>query len=342
MIAGVPPTPVQEEDARFRLLAEQSSDLLSRHSPEGVYRYASPAVHSLLGYTPEELIGRPVFELFHPEELEAAQALHEAIHQTNGVVTLTHRVRGKDGEYVWLECNTRAMRDPHTGEVVEIHAVARDITARREAETRLRESEDRFRTLLGNLDAGVVVHGPTGEIELANQAACTFLGLSEAELLGRRPLPTEWRAVHEDFSPFPLDQQPAAVAARTGRAVRDVVIGVWRPQREDLVWLLANATPRLGDDGELRQVIVCFSDLTARRSAELERERLITDLQDALTRIKTLRGLLPICAGCKKIRDDHGYWKQLEVYLKAHTEAEFSHSLCPECAGRLYPEYLEE
>jgi hypothetical protein len=78
--------------------------------------------------------------------------------------------------------------------------------------------------------------------------------------------------------------------------------------------------------------------LRARRRAEAERERLITELQAALANVKTLTGLIPICASCKKIRDDQGYWTQLETYLKQHSEAEFSHGLCLDCMRKLYPE----
>jgi AmiR/NasT family two-component response regulator len=76
------------------------------------------------------------------------------------------------------------------------------------------------------------------------------------------------------------------------------------------------------------------------RFADLMRlQRLNQDLQEALDNIKTLRGLLPICASCKKIRDDQGYWTQIETYIHRHSEADFSHSICPECAKKLYPEY---
>ena len=66
------------------------------------------------------------------------------------------------------------------------------------------------------------------------------------------------------------------------------------------------------------------------------------ELQKALSKIKTLSGLLPICASCKKIRDDKGYWNQIELYIRDHTEAEFSHSLCPICAEKLYGDLLKE
>ncbi|MBN1483875.1 MAG: response regulator [Chloroflexia bacterium] len=79
-----------------------------------------------------------------------------------------------------------------------------------------------------------------------------------------------------------------------------------------------------------------------RKKAEREREELIRQLQEALRRIKQLRGMLPICAHCKKIRNDKGYWQQVEEYISEHSEAEFSHGLCPDCLRDFYPEYGEQ
>ena len=69
---------------------------------------------------------------------------------------------------------------------------------------------------------------------------------------------------------------------------------------------------------------------------------MIHELQEALLKVKTLSGLLPICASCKKIRDDKGYWNQIEGYISEHSEAQFSHSICPECARKLYPELYKD
>lgn len=79
-------------------------------------------------------------------------------------------------------------------------------------------------------------------------------------------------------------------------------------------------------------------DITRRKNAERERERLIDELKAALAQVRTLSGLLPICSHCKKIRDDKGYWNQLEAYVSQHSNAAFTHSICPECAAKLYPE----
>jgi hypothetical protein len=70
----------------------------------------------------------------------------------------------------------------------------------------------------------------------------------------------------------------------------------------------------------------------------MERDLLFKSLEEALANIKTLRGLVPICAACKKIRDDNGFWNQVESYVSAHSEAKFSHGICPECAHKLYPQ----
>jgi uncharacterized paraquat-inducible protein A len=83
-------------------------------------------------------------------------------------------------------------------------------------------------------------------------------------------------------------------------------------------------------------------DITIQKQAEEDRERLILELREALSKIKTLSGMLPICASCKKIRDDKGYWNQIESYIKRHSEAEFSHSICPECAKKMYPDLYKK
>jgi hypothetical protein len=80
---------------------------------------------------------------------------------------------------------------------------------------------------------------------------------------------------------------------------------------------------------------------TERKQAEMEREKVILQLQDALAKVKTLSGLLPICACCKKVRDDKGYWTQIEAYIRDRSEAEFSHGICPECFRKLYPDFAD-
>ncbi len=80
------------------------------------------------------------------------------------------------------------------------------------------------------------------------------------------------------------------------------------------------------------------NEMQERQKAQIEKDKLIVELQEALSRVKTLSGLLPICSACKKIRDDQGYWNQIENYISSYSDAVFSHSLCPDCAEKLYPD----
>jgi hypothetical protein len=76
-------------------------------------------------------------------------------------------------------------------------------------------------------------------------------------------------------------------------------------------------------------------------AAEKQQRELVLELQSALSKVKLLSGFLPICSSCKRIRDDKGYWEQIESYVREHSEVEFSHSICPECVKKLYPEYAK-
>jgi PAS domain S-box-containing protein len=89
---------------------------------------------------------------------------------------------------------------------------------------------------------------------------------------------------------------------------------------------------------DLSQIRAVVSDITERKKLEKEREKLIHELQSALLQVKVLKGLLPICAHCKNIRNDDGYWSKIESYIHQHSDAEFSHSICPECAKKYFPD----
>jgi PAS domain S-box-containing protein len=143
---------LRDSERRYRLLAENATDMISRHDPKGVYLYASPVCHSLLGYKPEELVGRNAYEFFHPDDLEAIRESHSTILEGPTISSLGYRIRCKDGDYLWVETTSKTVRDPDTGQVEEIVAITRDITNRRQAEEALQESEQRLRELYAQLE----------------------------------------------------------------------------------------------------------------------------------------------------------------------------------------------
>lgn len=103
----------------------------------------------------------------------------------------------------------------------------------------------------------------------------------------------------------------------------------------------ASLAPITDDTGRRIAVAVTARDISAKKGLREEQSRLIRELQDSLETVRTLRGLLPICSACKKIRNEEGGWEQVELYVRSHSEAEFSHGICPECAQRLYGLYAD-
>jgi PAS domain S-box-containing protein len=142
------------------------------------------------------------------------------------------------------------------------------LAKRQQAEAALRESEACFRTLIQDLQVGVLLQGPSAEILLSNRTALDLLGLSEDQLLGKTSFDPDWRVLHEDGTPFPGESHPVPQAIATRKPIRNVVMIVYRPSHNDYVWLLVNAEPQFADDGSVRQVICTFSDITEHRQVE--------------------------------------------------------------------------
>lgn len=106
----------------------------------------------------------------------------------------------------------------------------------------------------------------------------------------------------------------------------------------DGFWMLITVDPIFNRAGKIISAVHIARNITRRRLIQNEREILVRDLKNALTKIKTLKGLIPICSVCKKIRDDQGYWSLIESYIETHSNAAFSHGMCPECSDHLYGE----
>jgi PAS domain S-box-containing protein len=213
-----------------------------------------------------------------------------------------------------------------------------EIQHRKRAEQALQANEGFLRSLLKNVPMGVVLHNADTEILMSNTFAQQLLGLTEDQMFGKAAIDPEWKFVYEDGSRIPLDDYPVNKVIATRNALRNLRMGIFRPSSQDIVWALVSAVPRFDTSGELQHVIVSFMDVTELKHAEEEREDLITKLQNALAEVKTLKGFIPICSYCKKIRNDSGYWDQVEAYISRQTEAQFSHGVCPGCLVKAYEE----
>ncbi len=130
-----------ESERQYRLLAENATDMISRHSADGTYTYVSPACRYLLGYEPEELVGVNCYDLFHPDDVAKIQESHDTIRSGPEITYVTYRIRCKDGTYTWFETTSKTIWDEDSQSVSEIITVSRDVTERIRIEERLKEAK---------------------------------------------------------------------------------------------------------------------------------------------------------------------------------------------------------
>jgi PAS domain S-box-containing protein len=133
---------LSESEARYRLMADNASDVISRHATDGTYLYASPSCQSILGYAAEQMPGRNLYDIVHPDDLDLVRAAYQSVLESREETTFSYRVKRMDGEYIWLETSARAIRSVHSGTVIETVAVSRNITRRKRTEESLQHARD--------------------------------------------------------------------------------------------------------------------------------------------------------------------------------------------------------
>lgn len=176
---------LRESETRYRLLAENATDVVMRMNVEGRYEYVSPSSKVVLGYAPEELLTQNALNYAHADDVLTIQAaLQAAISSNAATVRLESRYKHKQGHDVWLESLVRAISSP-AGAVQGFIASSRDITERKQAETALRESEEKFRMLMEAAPIAVVITDQHGIITLVNHQAERLFGYTQPEFIGQ-------------------------------------------------------------------------------------------------------------------------------------------------------------
>jgi len=212
----------------------------------------------------------------------------------------------------------------------ELEQRIHNTTERHQAEEDLRAKEERYRTLLESIEEAYFEVDLKGNFTFFNDSLSIILGYSRDELKGMNN--RDYMAPETAKEMLDLFNQ----IYRTGKPIRKYGYEVIK---KDGTRGFHELFASLMRDKNGNPIGFCgiAHDITDRKLAENEREKLINELQDALA--KALSGLLPICSYCKNIRDDKGYWSQIESYLRDNSKAQFSHSICPECAEKYYPNY---
>ncbi len=176
---------IEESESLYRLLADNATDLISRHTSDGVFLYVSPSCENLLGYSSTELIGSQVYNYYHPDDLSTIIGRHAEVLKKSESYTIRYRMRRKDGSYIWLETTNRTIRNAETGRISEIIAISRDISDRMLVEQKLRDSENLARTMLDATTDSAFLLNTRGVFLAVNSIGASRLSRKPEEIIGR-------------------------------------------------------------------------------------------------------------------------------------------------------------
>jgi PAS domain S-box-containing protein len=313
--------PTRDTVAKLYLAAivEASDDAIIGKTLDGTIVTWNKGAEKMYGYKAEEVLGHSIAILLPPGRPDELPGIMKRLRRGQRIENYeTTRVH-KDGHLIDVSVTISPVRDK-AGKVVGASAIARDITKRKQAEAALRLSEERFRVALKG--APVVVF--TQDLELRytwiNSPVLAwsrqdYVGKTDSEIVGDKEAAHLTAIKQEVLRTGVGSRTEASVAFEGVMHYFDLIVEPLRDAGGALLGLICSAT-----------------DITSSKN-------LITKLQEALDQVSLLSGLLSICASCKRISDEHQTWQPLESYIQAHSEAKFTHGLCPDCLRKLYPDY---
>lgn len=288
---------LQSSQTKWLRLFEDMPEGVFYQSADGALIDVNKAALKMFGLTRDEFLnrtsmhsewdvitedGEPLPGEKHPSML----ALSTGKPVIDQVVGIYHP---KVQSYIWVAVS--ALPEFRYGEEAPYQVVVtmHDMTARKRSEQALSNSENRLKNLIQHLHAGVVVHAEDTSIVLANEQACSLLGLTLEQMMGKGTVDYEWQLFREDGSRMPIEEYPVARVLDTGDSVQNIVIGIDRPNETERQWVLANAFLETEAGSRVAQVVVTFVDITERkrmedalRATELRQRALIANISDVI------------------------------------------------------------
>jgi eukaryotic-like serine/threonine-protein kinase len=277
---------LKDSEALYHDLVENLPLNVLRKDREGRFTFANKRLCATVGKPLEQLLGRKDADLFPLEFAEKYRTDDLRVIESGKSFETVEQHQSLSGKSMFVQTLKTPVHDAK-GRIVGVQAIFWDITERKEAEEALRDSEERYRSVIAAMQDGIVLRDAAGAFLACNASAERILGLSAQEMKGRTPLNPGWRAIHEDGSPFPSESFPTARTLRTGKPCFDVVMGVEKPNGEP-TWIWINSQP-LFRPGELAPyaVVASFEDITDRKRTE----ELLKRTAEELERVKRDRGV---------------------------------------------------
>ena len=310
-----------QSENNFRSFIETIDDIAVIGNTSGKIIYANPAAVTKIGYSSEELKTMHILDL-HPtwNRQEATSILNDMFNGKRATCPLP--LASKSGSLIPVE--TRIWHGKWNG-LDCVFGLSKDLTKEQEA---LQKFDKFFRMNPALMAVSTI---PDQKFIDVNEAFVIALGYTEEEILGKSSLELGL------FSDAEGQRRAVELLTKYG-SIRGIELKVRTKGDSCRDGLFSG---EVIESQGVRYFLTVMIDITDRKRAEAERESVIQELQSAIEQIKTLKGIVPICCNCKKIRNDKGYWEKVEAYVARHTEAQFSHGICPDCEKKLYSRFLE-
>ncbi len=254
---------IRDSAEKLQYLINHITDVIAEIDLDGTFSYISPQVYDMFGYRPQEIIGKIFFSYIYPDDMPIIIETFEKAIKGKETVSLEYRIRHKEGYYVPVFTKGSLVK---INDKLKIVGVVRDITERKEAEEKLRQSDEFFRKLFETMAEGVVLINKEGQIIKANPAAERILGLKRLDIEQRNYISPEWEILRPDGTPMPTNEMAGPRTMKEKHLVENLVMGVKRP--DGLIsWINVSAAPVIDENGKIVYIVGTFSDITERKKA---------------------------------------------------------------------------
>ena len=319
---------------RYRSIVDSQKNYLCRLNISLEFTFVNQSYAEYLGSSPRQLIGKPYLPLVHKSIQRSLFRHIKAILSGSSPITVDFKIVDHKGQSHWQQWYLQNILDENDN-LFEIECVGYDVTLNKIHAEKIERKKEKYRQLAEITSDWIWEVDKDGFYTYASPVVYEFLGYWPEEVIGKKPF--DFMTKNEAERVEPLFRK-----AISERAVLKAIENTNLHKDGSLVIFETNGVPIHDDSGNFIGYRGIDRNITARKIVERELEREKEKLKEALEKVRLLSGMLPICASCKKIRDDQGYWQQIELYISEHSEADFTHSICPDCARKIYPEFYDK
>lgn len=253
---------------KLEAVLEAIPDLLFEVDIEGrIYNYHS-CRNDLLALPPEVFPGKTFSEVLPTDVANLCLSAIREASEKGFSIGRQYSLQLQSGLH-WFELSIAPMQESEDHDIHFI-CLSRDITSAKQSDYALLKSEERYRGLLNNLDTGIVVHASDTSIIVSNLKSSELLGLSDDQMKGKMAISPAWKFLNEDNSAMPIEKYPVNQILTTKQAIKNITVGVNRPETNDIVWLLVNGFPDIDNKDEIFEIVISFIDVTEQKVMEME------------------------------------------------------------------------